>query len=85
MGSGTFIIVDGLLRIFHINTGTIGRDVALLLGLMLFFWVFMLHIPRAIADPHSGNGNEWASVFEALAFSGIAFLIAGKNTRFDKK
>lgn len=85
MGSGTFIIVDGVLRIGTVNTGTIGRDVALLLGLMLFLWVFMLHVPRAIADPHSGNGNEWASVFEALAFSGIAFLIAGKNTRFDKK
>jgi hypothetical protein len=43
---------------------------------MIFLWFIMLHIPRAIADPHSGNGNEWTSVFEALAFSGIAFLMA---------
>ena len=36
----------------------------------------MLHIPRAIADPHSGLGNEWTSVCETLAFSGIAFMTA---------
>ncbi|MFI5161000.1 MAG: hypothetical protein ACHQHN_06960 [Sphingobacteriales bacterium] len=54
---------------------------ALLSGIMLFLWVILLHIPRAIADPHSGNGNEWTSVFEALAFSGIAFIISGKSSR----
>ena len=52
------------------------RLAALLLGIMIFLWFIFLHIPRAIADPHSGNGNEWTSVFEALAFSGIAFLQA---------
>ena len=54
------------------------RLAALLLGSMIFIWFLILHIPRAIADPHSGNGNEWTSVFEALAFSGIAFLLAGE-------
>jgi uncharacterized membrane protein YphA (DoxX/SURF4 family) len=49
---------------------------ALMTGIMIFLWVFMLHIPRAIADPYSGVGNEWASVFEATAFSGIAFMLA---------
>jgi uncharacterized membrane protein len=57
------------------------RIAALLVGIMLFLWVLMLHIPRAIADPHSGNGNEWTSVFEALAFSGIAFIIAGNGKK----
>ena len=52
---------------------------ATLLGIALFLWLILLHIPRAIADPHSGNGNEWTSVFEALGFSGIAFLIAGTS------
>jgi hypothetical protein len=52
------------------------RLAALLTGIMLFLWVILLHIPRAIADPHSGDGNEWTSVFEAFAFSGIAFLIS---------
>jgi len=47
-----------------------------LLGAIIFIWLITLHIPRAIADPVSGNGNEIVSVFEALGFSGIAFLIA---------
>jgi hypothetical protein len=42
---------------------------------MIFLWVLMLHIPRAIADPYTNVGNEWASVFEALAFSGMAFML----------
>jgi uncharacterized membrane protein len=49
---------------------------AKLLGATIFIWLIVLHIPRAIADPYSGNGNEVVSVFEALAFSGIAFLIS---------
>ena len=52
------------------------RLAANLLGIMIFLWLILLHIPRAIADPHSGNGNEWTSAFEALGFSGIAFLLA---------
>lgn len=54
---------------------------AKLVGIMLFIWLIVLHIPRGIADPHSGDGNEWTSVFEALAFSGIAFIIAGNTAR----
>lgn len=49
--------------------------VALLLSIMLFIWFIILHIPRAAADPYSGNGNEITSVFQALAFSGIALAI----------
>jgi uncharacterized membrane protein len=47
-----------------------------LLGVIIFIWLLTLHIPRAIADPITGNGNEIVSVFEALGFSGVAFLIA---------
>jgi uncharacterized membrane protein len=49
---------------------------AMLLGTMIFIWFLILHIPRAIADPVSNDGNEIASMFDSLAFSGIAFLIA---------
>ncbi|MGC4038284.1 MAG: hypothetical protein QM764_20140 [Chitinophagaceae bacterium] len=52
-------------------------QVSVLLGVMLLIWFLILHIPRAITDPHSGNGNEITSVFEALGFAGIAFIIAG--------
>jgi hypothetical protein len=51
--------------------------VAWLTGWMLFLWFIVLHIPRAITDPHMAKGNEVTSVFEALAFSGIAFVVAG--------
>src|SRR5262249_1971819 len=50
--------------------------VCLLAGFMLFIWFLVLHIPRAIQYPDMDKGNELTSVFEALAFSGVAFLIA---------
>src|SRR5882757_5090041 len=68
IGSGTAIILNIKVRL-----------IASLLGIMLFLWLVMLHIPRAIAAPVANKGNELTSVFEALAFSGIAFLIALKN------
>jgi uncharacterized membrane protein len=43
-------------------------------GLMIFLWVILLHIPRAVANLH--DSNETTAVFEALAFSGIAFVLA---------
>jgi hypothetical protein len=55
---------------------------ALLLALMIIIWFFILHIPRAVADPYSLQGNEVSSVFEAFGFSGIAYLIAyGYHTK----
>jgi len=46
----------------------------------MFLWVFLLHIPRAVADPRGSLGNEWTSVFEALAYSGVAFMLAALPT-----
>ncbi|HEY6375919.1 MAG TPA: hypothetical protein VIX90_10400 [Edaphobacter sp.] len=54
---------------------------SLLVGVMIFLWVLMLHIPRAIADPYTNVGNEWASVFEATAFSGMAFMLVVMSMR----
>ena len=51
------------------------RQVALLLGIMLFLWVMLLHLPRALAAPATDLGNEVTSVWEALAFSGVAFVL----------
>ncbi len=65
IGSGTAIILRIRLKLM----GT-------LLGTMIFLWVISLHIPRAIADPHSGKGNEIESAARALAESGAAFLVA---------
>ncbi len=59
------------------------KPIALLLAAMIFLWFIFLHIPRAVADPFTDKGNEVSSVFEALNFSGIAFLIAygGKRSK----
>jgi hypothetical protein len=72
IGSGVTIILKIQLKLS-----------ALLLSLMIFLWLIVLHIPRAIADPYSLQGNEVSSVFEAFGFSGIAYLIAyGYNDRY---
>jgi len=74
---GVALIVAGLAIVLNIQANL----AAALLGAMIFLWFILLHIPRAIIDPYSGNGNEWTSVFEVLGFSGIAFLIAGKRSK----
>jgi uncharacterized membrane protein len=70
--AGVTLIAAGLGMIFRVQA----RLASLMLGIMIFLWVIVLHIPRAIADPHTAMGNEWTSVFEAVAFSGIAFMLA---------
>jgi hypothetical protein len=47
---------------------------ALLAGCMVFSWVFLVHIPRLGV---AGGRSDEIAVFEALAFSGLAFVIAG--------
>ena len=61
----------------------VARLASLMVGVMIVLWLLMLHIPRAIADPYTNVGNEWASVFEALAFSGMAFMLAALPRRGD--
>lgn len=67
IGAGISIILNIYIRI-------IGN----LLGLMIFLWFIFLHIPGAISSPLTDNGNEVTSAFSALAFSGIAFVIANE-------
>lgn len=57
------------------------RLAAALSGLMIFLWVVMLHVPRALGAMPAQRRNEWTAVFEALAFSGIALMIAGSRKR----
>jgi uncharacterized membrane protein len=49
---------------------------ATLSGLMIFLWVVLLHVPRALAATPVQSRNEWIAVFEALAISGIALVLA---------
>jgi uncharacterized membrane protein len=50
------------------------RLAALLTGVMVFLWVVLLHIPRALAVPF--DPGESSGVFEALGLSGVAFVRA---------
>lgn len=70
--TGAALIAAGLGIILNIKLTLAAK----LLGIMIFMWFILLHIPRAMADPHSFNGNEIVSAFEALAFSCGAFTLA---------
>jgi len=61
------------------NVSVTERPAAALSGLMIFLWVVMLHIPRAISASGPQSQNEWIAVFEALAFSGVALVLAGTD------
>ena len=52
------------------------RLAALCTGGMILTWFFVLHLPRAVAELGYGS-NEMTALFEALAMSGIAFVLAG--------
>jgi uncharacterized membrane protein len=68
--TGVALIAGGV----GIITPVTSRLAGALSGLMIFLWVFLVHIPRALAD--LSDSNETTAVFEALAFSGVAFIIA---------
>jgi len=67
--SGVALIAGGLGIIVPLTSRLAGG----LSGLMIFVWVLIVHIPRAVT---MRNSNETTAVFEALAFSGVAFLVA---------
>jgi uncharacterized membrane protein len=69
---GAALIAAGAGMILRIKA----RLAAGLLAAMIFAWLVLLHIPRALADPHGANGNEWTSAFEALSFTGIALILS---------
>ena len=57
-----------------IATGIRARVVAYLLAAMFLIWVAILHAPRVAAAVH--NGNEWTSMFIALAMAGSSLTAA---------
>jgi len=71
---GVALIGSGICVIFKIFI----KPVAFLLAIMLFLWFILLHIPHAIADPYSGNGNKIVSAFDALLFCGVSLVIASR-------
>jgi uncharacterized membrane protein len=55
------------------------RLAATMTGIMILLWVVLLHVPRALADLR--NASETSGVFEALALSGVAFMLASWDAR----
>jgi uncharacterized membrane protein YphA (DoxX/SURF4 family) len=70
--AGVALIAGGL----GLLVGRTARQAALLSGIMVFSWVWIIHVPRTFTSVSDG-----IAVFEALAFSGIAFVIAGFQQR----
>jgi uncharacterized membrane protein YphA (DoxX/SURF4 family) len=68
LGSGIAILLKIKLRL-----------AAILLGTMIFIWFIILHIPKVISAPAVQMSGEVTSAFLALAYSGIAFVIAGTH------
>ena len=75
--TGTALIGAGLAIILKIKPVLF----ATLLGAMIFTWFIILHLPRVMAAPAADMGSEVTSAFIALAYSGIAFAIAGTDKR----
>lgn len=73
--SGVALIAGGL----GIIIPRTRRLAATLTAIMIFIWVLLLHIPRALAN--LSDANETTAVFEALAMTGIAILIATMSGR----
>jgi uncharacterized membrane protein len=61
-----------LLWVYLTGATLIAGGAAILFGIELV----MLHIPRAVAATDATRANETTAVFEALAFSGLALLLA---------
>jgi uncharacterized membrane protein len=58
-----------------IATRTAVRWSGLLVGLMMFSFVAMIHLPGALARPH--DRIIWTIVFREMSFGGAAWILAG--------
>ncbi len=61
--------------------GIYARFACLMLAAMFFLWVLVLHAPLVAAHPN--NGNQWSSLFVALAM-GAASLILAASTQHSR-
>ena len=71
--AGAALIGSGVAIVLKIKVGLF----AFLLGLMIFLWVILLHIPLVVAAAPADMGDQITSAIIALAYSGVAFVIAG--------
>lgn len=70
-------LIAGGVGILLPKTARLAAMAATMTGIMILLWVLLLHIPRALADLHVAS--ETSGVFEALAMSGVAFMLADRS------
>jgi uncharacterized membrane protein len=68
--TGVALIAAGLSMAIKV----LGKLSSLMLALMFFLWVVTLHAPRVATK--LTNGDEWSSLFVALAMCGASLLIS---------
>lgn len=73
------LIASGICIALKVRQGVVG----LLLCVMLFIWVFTVHLPLVIKNPTAMRGNDLSSMFDALAFCGTALVISIKTLYID--
>jgi uncharacterized membrane protein len=78
--AGIALLGSGIAIILKIKTGLI----ATLLGTIIFIWFAILHVPRVIVSSFADLSDEISSAFLALAYCGIAFVIAGAIRKKDR-
>jgi uncharacterized membrane protein len=71
--TGVALFCSGLAILLNIKAGL----AAFLLGAMIFIWVIIVHLPKAVNASFDEHTGEVSSTFIALACCGIAFVIAG--------
>jgi uncharacterized membrane protein YphA (DoxX/SURF4 family) len=70
---GTALILSGIAIMLKIKL----KITAFLLGLMIFIWLLIIHIPLAIGNPFGNKSDYLISAFSALSFCATAFIISG--------
>ena len=78
--AGVALIAGGAGLIVPQTTRLAGFSVAL----MVFTWTCILHLPRALSAAPANQRNEWTAVFEALAFAGLALVLAQLSVASDR-
>ncbi|HVU58273.1 MAG TPA: hypothetical protein VHD83_24600 [Puia sp.] len=76
--TGAALFCSGIAILLNIKR----RLAATLLGVMIFIWIVILHIPYALSAPLARNEGEVTSAFLALAYCGIAFIMAQAGSDF---
>ncbi|MBS1525228.1 MAG: hypothetical protein JST19_06250 [Bacteroidetes bacterium] len=70
---GAALLTSGIAIIIRIQA----RLAAMLLGAMILTWFITLHVPRVVVAAPADRPDEITSAFLALAYCGIAWVVAG--------